>query len=186
MCQWVHSSDRVPLPCIRTRIPDRMKFMGSITVCKLNHAGCLVISYTAEVLQRNQHVVTLRAVWDRARSPLDLGYVRFEPCDCFTEYFYADCWYNIFEIRAADGRLKGWYCNVTRPPCISEDEIAAEDLALDLWVAPDGTMQVLDEDEFAALPLTLAEREAAYAALAELQALAMRRAPPFDRRGERE
>ena len=124
--------------------------------------------------------MTLRAVWDRARPPLDLGYVLFEPGDQFTEHFYADRWYNIFEIRAADGRLKGWYCNVTRPARISDGEIAAEDLALDLWVAPDGAMRVLDEDEFVALPLTPTKREAARAALAELQALAACKAPPFN------
>ncbi len=59
--------------------------------------------------------------------------------------------------------------------------MAAEDLALDLWVAPDGEMLVLDEDEFAALSLSPTEREAAQAALAELQAMVERRMGPFDK-----
>jgi hypothetical protein len=41
-------------------------------------------------------------------------------------------------------------------------------------------MQVLDEDEFAALPLTPPERDAARQALAELQEMVARRAAPFD------
>jgi hypothetical protein len=41
---------------------------------------------------------------------------------------------------------------------------------------------VLDEDEFAALPLATAERETARQALAELQAMVARGAAPFDRR----
>ena len=90
-----------------------------------------------------------------------------------------DRWYNIFEIRASDGALKGWYCNITRPAHIGPDEVKAEDLALDLWVAPGGDMQVLDEDEFAALSLSPVERETARKALAELQARVARRVPPF-------
>jgi hypothetical protein len=52
-------------------------------------------------------------------------------------------------------------------------------LALDVWVGVDGTTQVLDEAEFAALPLSAAERAAARAALAEVLALAAQRAGPF-------
>jgi predicted RNA-binding protein associated with RNAse of E/G family len=54
-------------------------------------------------------------------------------------------------------------------------------MALDLWVAPDGETQVLDEDEFAALPLTSSERDVARQALAELQEMVARGAAPFDR-----
>jgi predicted RNA-binding protein associated with RNAse of E/G family len=110
---------------------------------------------------------------------MDLGFVILDPDDRWTEYFFADRWYNIFEIRAGDGFLKGWYCNITRPAYIGPDEVAAEDLALDLWVTPGGDMQVLDEDEFAALALSSTEREAARKALADLQARVTRRDPPF-------
>lgn len=156
--------------------------MEIVTVRKLDHAGHPVTAYTGQVLRRESDEIVLRTTWER--PPLDLGYTVFEPGDCFTEHFYVGRWYNVFEIRAADGRLKGWYCNVTRPACISAGEIAAEDLALDLWAAADGRMQVLDEDEFAALPLTPAERRAARAALAELQALVAHKTPPFDGRDD--
>jgi len=153
--------------------------MGPTTIRKLDHAGSQVTAYPGRVLRRNEHAIVLRTGWDRA--PMDMGFVILEPGDRWTEYFYACRWYNIFEICASDGRLKGWYCNITRPARISADEVTAGDLALDLWVAPDGETQVLDEDEFAALPLTAAEREAARKALAELQALVAQKAPPFDR-----
>lgn len=152
--------------------------MGQITVRKLDHTGREIISYPGEVIQRSDHRIVLRTSWDRA--PMDLGFVVLEPDDRWIEIFYSDRWYNIFEIHASDGRLKGWYCNITRPAHIGEDEVAAEDLALDLWVAPDGTMQVLDEDEFTELPLTPGERQAARDALAELKDMAARAEPPFD------
>jgi uncharacterized protein len=154
--------------------------MELVTIRKLDHAGRQVTSYPGQVLRRDDCAIVLRTRWSRA--PLDLGFVVLEPGDRWTEFFYADRWYNIFEICASDGRLKGWYCNVTRPACISADEVVADDLALDLWVTPDGETQVLDEDEFAALRLTPAERESAQKALAELQAMVARKAAPFDRR----
>ena len=153
--------------------------MELVTIRKLDHAGRQVTSYPGRVLSRDDRAFVLRTRWSRA--PLDLGFVVLEPGDRWTEFFYADRWYNIFEICASDGRLKGWYCNVTRPARISADEVAADDLALDLWVTPDGETQVLDEDEFAALRLTPAERESAQKALAELQTMVARKAAPFDR-----
>ena len=78
------------------------------------------------------------------------------------EQFFSDRWYSIFEMHdVADDRLTGWYCNLSRPARFRDDGIEADDLALDLYVAPDGTVTLLDEDEFAALPLTDAERPGA-------------------------
>jgi predicted RNA-binding protein associated with RNAse of E/G family len=111
-----------------------------------------------------------------------LGFAVLETGDPWIEHYFPGQWYNIFEICASDGRLKGWYCNITRPARITADSIEAEDLALDLWVAPDGEMQVLDEDEFAALPLSADERQAARDALAKLQAMVSQKVPPFDKR----
>lgn len=164
-----------PCGCVRTLVECGP--MEIITVRKLDHTGRQVTAYPGQVLRRDEHSIVLHTGWDRA--PMDLGFVVLEPGDHWTEYFYADRWYNIFEICASDGRLKGWYCNVTRPAHITGDEVAAEDLALDLWVAPDGETQLLDEDEFAALPLLPPERDAAWQALGELQAMAAQGMGPF-------
>jgi len=155
--------------------------MGHVTVRKLDHVGRQVLQYPGEVVRRGEdgRTIVLATTW--GREPLDLGFVVLEPDDCWTEYFFADRWYNIFEIRTREGRLKGWYCNVTRPARIGEGEVSAEDLALDLWVAADGAVLVLDEDEFAELPLSSAERQAARQALAELQAMVTRGITPFVR-----
>lgn len=93
--------------------------------------------------------------------------------DRFVEIFYTDRWYNIFEMHDRDDdRVKGWYCNVGRPAVLeADDRLSYVDLTLDLWVAPDGTQTVLDEDEFAALDLDAETRQQARAALEELQKL---------------
>ncbi|MGD2177728.1 MAG: DUF402 domain-containing protein [Anaerolineae bacterium] len=154
--------------------------MDQVTVRKLDHTGRGVVSYPGDVLERSSDAIVLRTAWDR--EPVDLGFVVLEPYDRWTETFYSDRWYSIFQIRASDGRLKGWYCNVSRPARITGDEVVAEDLALDLWVEPNGSMQVLDEDEFTELDLLPEEREAAQKALRQLKAMVARKTPPFDGR----
>jgi predicted RNA-binding protein associated with RNAse of E/G family len=153
--------------------------MERVTIRKLDHTGRQVTTYLGEVLQRTNDAVELRTTW--TRPPLELGYVLLETGGLWTERFFAGRWYNIFEICTSDGHLQGWYCNIARPPRITTEEVVAEDLALDLWVAADGTMQVLDEDEFAALPISPQEREIALDALTKLQEMASQRVPPFDR-----
>ncbi len=139
-------------------------------VHKLDLQGKVTVSYDAEVEEWLPDGVRLAARW--TRPPMELGYVTFETGDCFTEWFYRDRWYNIFEVATAEGTLKGWYCNVAAPAAIDEHELFCRDLLLDLWVTPAGETSVLDEDEFAAEPaLDAATREQAHAGLAELRRL---------------
>jgi hypothetical protein len=65
---------------------------------------------------------------------------------------------NIFGNDVGRDRLTGWYCNIVRPAHITGEHVSTDDLALDLFVAPDGAVTVLDEDEFATLPLDAATR----------------------------
>ncbi|HEV2580556.1 MAG TPA: DUF402 domain-containing protein [Ktedonobacteraceae bacterium] len=117
-----------------------------ITVVKLNPPGEPKITYTGEVAWHVPNGVVISAVW--RHPPKDLGYARFEPGDHFTEYYYSDRWYNIFDIVSAVGERKGWYCNVAQPAMIFEDRIEQVDLLLDVWVDRQGVPLVLDEDEF--------------------------------------
>jgi PncC family amidohydrolase len=115
-------------------------------VRKLDHNGVEKARYEGEVVARDAHGVTLKAVW--SRPEVRLPFVTFERGDTLYESFYDDRWYNVFELRTAQGHLKGWYADVTRPARIAEDRLEWEDLLLDIWMSPDGSQQVLDEDEF--------------------------------------
>ena len=77
-------------------------------------------------------------------------------------------------MRSPQGEPKGWYCNVTTPASFDADGIRYVDLALDLFVHPDGRFTVLDEDEFALACGDYRPEDAAQArtALQELIALA--------------
>jgi hypothetical protein len=74
--------------------------------------------------------------------------------DRFLEVFFADRWFNIFEIHdREDDHLKGWYCDICKPAKIEETMIKYVDLKIDLIVYPDGSDDVLDEDEFISLDI---------------------------------
>ena len=140
-----------------------------VTIIKRSPGGQEIIRYTGEILQRTPDSITLEASFDHAdvlvmQTTLSRG-------DRFIETYYTDRWYNIFEIHDHENdRLKGWYCNIGKPAVMeSGNRISYVDLALDLWVAPNGDQTVLDEDEFAALDLDTETRSRARAALEELQ-----------------
>lgn len=151
----------------------------TITVIKRDAGGRETWRYTGQVLGRGPGFIRLEAFFNRADLPF-MG-VTLRQGDRFIETFYTDRWYNIFEIHDRDDdQIKGWYCNIGRPAVLeAADRLSYVDLALDLWVAEDGTATVLDEDEFAALDLDAATRARAQAALAELQAAFADRKTPF-------
>ena len=134
-------------------------------------AGRTKIRYKGELVADDGNRIAVRAPWagDGVR---DFGFVRFEPGDVFTEYYWRDRWYAVKEVRDARGTLKGWYCDITRPATVSGSELVVEDLDLDLWRSADGTVVLrLDEDEFAASGLASRDPEAAAAAVSALDEL---------------
>lgn len=151
------------------------------TIRKLAEDGREVLAYPGRLVARELGFITLEATFT-LRERLDLGYTVFERGDRMIEHFFSERWYNVFECHAVgNDALRGWYCNIARPAEI--DDVAAEvrqiDLALDVWIDPAFRVQVLDEDEFAALDLDAVEVTAARSAVEALKALAARRAWPF-------
>ncbi len=143
----------------------------AITVYKLDHHGREVWRYPGRVLARDAHSIRLEGFFNRGDTPV--GPAVFKRGDRLVETFYSDRWYNVFAVYDGDdGALKGWYCNVTRPATISDEAVSGDDLALDVWVSPDGAVTVLDEDEFAALALSEDERDAARRAVTQIIELA--------------
>lgn len=144
--------------------------MNEILVRKLNLEKVETFRYTGRILARSTNSVTIEANFNR-KDAVYHG-VPFRLGDPFVEVYYNDRWYNIFEVHDLDdGRIKCWYCNVTLPAEFGEGEIRYVDLALDLFVFPDGRQLVLDEDEFEQLDPPEAIRSGALAALEELKLL---------------
>ncbi|MEW2090153.1 DUF402 domain-containing protein [Streptomyces sp. NPDC006682] len=153
----------------------------SLTVV-LVKAGRTKIRYPAELVRDDGTRITVRAPW-AAPGVRDFGFVRFEPGDVFTEHYWPDPspgregtggapMYAVKEVRAGDGELKGWYCDIIRPAVLRDGELLVEDLDLDLWVSADGSSVLrLDEDEFEESGLAGRDAPAAEAAVRALDEL---------------
>ena len=138
-----------------------------VLVIKLNTQRQETWRYQGQVISREPNSVLIEAFFDREDFPFH-G-ITLQKNDRFIERYYADRWYNIFQIHdREDDRLKAWYCNVTTPAQISQETISYVDLALDLLVYPDGKYLVLDEDEFNNLDIEQAYRHKARRALDDL------------------
>jgi uncharacterized protein len=154
--------------------------MDDFTVIKRDHTGTVRLTYPGKVIERGATWVCVEAPFTFDR--VDLGVVVLVRGDIFTEFHYTDRWYNIFQINSCDdGHLKGWYCNIARPAVITGDTVAADDLALDVFVKPNGEIVLLDEDEFEALNLSSGERATALSAVGMIEQAVAGRAAPFDR-----
>jgi hypothetical protein len=126
--------------------------MKKITVIKQNIFEEETWRYEATEILREESYVKLEARYNRADA--NIGRVHLKNNDRFLEVFFADRWFNIFEIHdREDDHLKGWYCDICKPAKIEETMIKYVDLKIDLIVYPDGSDDVLDEDEFISLDI---------------------------------
>ncbi|MBE0669862.1 MAG: DUF402 domain-containing protein [Anaerolineales bacterium] len=121
-------------------------------ILKKNLAEEVTWQYDGVELFRDENSITIEAFFNRDDLPFQD--IVLKRNDRFVETFYTDKWYNIFEIYDRDnGKLKGWYCNITKPAVIEDSSVSYVDLALDLWVSADGEKTVLDKDELEDLEL---------------------------------
>jgi protein associated with RNAse G/E len=122
-----------------------------IHVRKLKPDRTLDFSWNGTILRCDLSGIVLRAEFNV--DLVERDFATFRRGDVFVEFYYFDRWFNIFQISAADGTLKGWYANIGLPAELKAEAGALEyvDLALDVWTNPDGDFVVLDQDEFETL-----------------------------------
>ncbi|MBI3168302.1 MAG: DUF402 domain-containing protein [Chloroflexi bacterium] len=143
--------------------------MPVMIILKKNLAGEVTWQYEGVELHRDENSITVEAFFNRDDLPFQE--IVLKRNDRFVETFYTDKWFNIFEIYDRDdGKLKGWYCNITKPAVIEDGSVSYVDLALDLWVSVDGRQTVLDEDELEDLKLGEDLKKKIFSGLQELQA----------------
>jgi len=146
-------------------------------VQKITPDGSVKIEYSGTLREKTDEYISIDTGW--SREPLDLGYVIFEPDDVWIETFYFRENFNIFLIADRNGKLKGFYCNVTYPPEMGEGIINWRDLAVDIWVRPDGSYLILDEDEFEEMGPSEKERKIVKGALEKILSMLSHKKGPF-------
>ena len=149
-----------------------------MVVVKLSADGREKLRYTGTFLPNSTPQAPALAAYFRAPS-VTRAYTTFAQGDRLHEFYFLDRWYNVLALYDGDSnRLKGWYCDIGRV-VLEADTLRFTDLALDLWVYPNGETLLLDEDEFAALPLSPTIREHCWQGVSQLQQLARGLLLPF-------
>lgn len=75
--------------------------------------------------------------------------VVFAPGTRTLAYYQEGLPYIVWKLTGPDGRLMGYYVHLCDRVRIRPDAIEYRDLLLDVWLFPDGSSQLLDEDELA-------------------------------------
>src|SRR5689334_3395129 len=124
-----------------------MDDLSEVEVRKLDHTGQRIErSWKGRLVEAANGRIVVRAPFAAPSGrEVTIDGVQLRSGDQFTEFYYEDRWYNVMHIADADGVRKGWYCNITRPATFADGIVSYADLALDLFVHPDGRQTVLDE-----------------------------------------
>lgn len=95
--------------------------------------------------------IAAEAQW--GRDDADVDGVKFIRGGKIIEYFSTIRRFNVFQVFAPNGAFTGIYANITAPTLLELDSVGQpvltwEDHWLDVVMLPDGTIKVLDEDEY--------------------------------------
>lgn len=130
--------------------------------------------------------VEIEATW--TLPDLQHGPLLFENGDTLREAYSPIHPYDSFAVYTPAGALKGWYANVTWPARLAwrdgTPEVTWRDLFIDIAATPDGTYEVLDEDELEEFDMTSSDpalHRHILAARDELLERFVSRRPPFHR-----
>jgi len=105
-------------------------------------------SWKCHLIERDDSLLTLVGEFDSDISHAGLGSIARGTMS--KEYYWLDRWYNVFRFCEPDGSFRNFYCNITMPPRFEDLVIDYVDLDLDVIVWPDGRVDTMDEDDFAA------------------------------------
>lgn len=103
-------------------------------------------SWEVDLAARSDVLLELSGIFAEAVDHPELGTIADGTIS--NEVFFFGRWYNYFEFREPDGRFRNYYFNICLPPSVSDNSVDYVDLDIDLIVWPDGSVRVLDVEEF--------------------------------------
>ncbi len=124
------------------------KNSGVVRVNSRKYDGSIRRTWTGALIERNDADLVLVGEFDLDVSHPDLGEIKRGTISC--EYYYLDAWYSIFCFYDPSGNFRNYYCNINMPPSFQDYVLDYIDLDIDVVVWPDGSFEVLDEEEFEA------------------------------------
>jgi len=140
-----------------------------ITERKIKPDGT-VREYQCELVRLDTTVAVVRFLMENGGEIFGTP-IRVPPGSVSYGWFWRRRPYNLYRMHTRDGELIAHRLDAVADVLLSPGVIEYRDLALDWWVAPDGTIIEEDRDEFDALLRAgkVSERDAAAATAATLQ-----------------
>ena len=150
---------------------------------KLKYDGSLRLEMEMDLVDGSETSLVCYASVERHRWRY--GGDDWQPCTLrWLTYNYLDRWYSVSAVYSATGDFRYYYCDIQTPAELKDGRIDCVDLDLDVVVRADGSVRLLDEDEF-----ELHQREMNYPAeliararqaVDEVQEALAAKEPPFD------
>lgn len=103
-------------------------------------------TWNAQLVKFEPPLIELVGYFDRDVEHRDLGIL--ERGTLSREYYWLDRWYSVFRFHDPGGNLRWFYCNINMPPIFENGVLDYIDLDIDVLLSPDGSMKVLDIEEF--------------------------------------
>jgi predicted RNA-binding protein associated with RNAse of E/G family len=100
--------------------------------------------FHCELLHRESGYAVLRYVAKQSGLIADMA---IAPGSTTVAHYWHDRPYVVWRMFDRNKSLIGTLFHICTNVCIREDFLSYDDLLLDIWIAPDGKMRVLDEDE---------------------------------------
>ena len=100
------------------------------------------------VMEREDVIVTLSEPIQIKAPMVHDGHVMIEAGSLVVWFTFPGLWHDIGLFHRLDGAFSGVYANILTPPKIEGSTWYTTDLFLDVWWPANGTIQLLDEDEF--------------------------------------
>ena len=118
------------LELIYKRLPDRV-----------NHFQQALLYEDASVIVTTQKLKPSNPIAIDGTTVLDNGFTA-------VWFVFANLWHDVGKIYNLEKTFTGYYCDIITPMNRAEDHFEITDLFLDLWVTPDRSYQIQDNDEF--------------------------------------
>jgi len=119
-----------------------------ITVISRKFDQSIRRTWKCRLIERHDPLLVFVGEFDLDVEHPDLGFIAKGTVSY--EYYWLDRWYNVFRFENTDGSFRNFYCNINMPPTFRDSVLDYVDLEIDIVVWPDGMVNVLDEDDFAA------------------------------------
>ena len=118
----------------------------SITVNSRKFDGSISRTWHCQPVEITTDSVVLVGQFEKDVVHPDLGTISAGTISY--EFFWPRRWYNVFRFHQPDGSIRNYYFNISMPYSFESGQLDFIDMDIDVIVWPDGTLQVVDLDEF--------------------------------------